>query len=336
MNKSKCIFPFSGSIVLNIILLINVHATLFAQPDFSRASVLKRLSDDELVLTADSLRGREAGTIYEIKARNYIAGRFKEIGLKPAIGDTSYYQKFYRKDVKRTFNNVCGFLDNKASKTIVIGAHYDHLGMGNFGSRYGPGKIHHGADDNASGVVAMMEMARFLSSKLHNHYNYMFVAFTGEEMGLYGSDFFIKSDISKKVNITYMINFDMVGRYNYDNKNRIILFGTGSSPMWRKILRKDKPVLFKLKKIKYGPPFSDHISFYNNGVPILYFTTGTPLEYHTPSDEYQTINFEGMTDILDYVEKLTQDIDKSDKIPFRESNKIEILNAYIFSLFEMP
>jgi len=308
---------------------------VFGQYDFSKESVKKRLSDDMLVLTADSLQGREAGTIYEIKARNYIAGRYHEIGLKQVVGDTSYYQQFARTDSKRSFNNVCGFLDNKSSKTVVIGAHYDHIGMGNFGSRYGSGKIHHGADDNASGVVAMIEMARYLSTQTQSHYNYLFIAFTGEEMGLYGSDYFVKSNMSHKFNIAYMINFDMVGRFNFDKKKRIILFGTGSSKQWRKTLKSNRPENFKLKKVKYGPPFSDHSSFYNKRIPVLYFTTGTPADYHTPFDVYKKINFDGMVDILDYVKKLTLEIDKINQIPFRESNSIEIIRSYLFSITEI-
>ena len=335
--RKRLLFVSNYAIVLGFVFLfLNIPIFLFGQFDFSKEAVKKRLSDDMLVLTADSLQGREAGSIYEIKARNYIGNCFHEIGLKPIIGDTSFYQKFSRTDSKRTFYNVCGFLDNNASNTIVIGAHYDHLGMGEFGSRYGSGKIHHGADDNASGVITMIEMARFLSTQKQIHYNYLFVAFTGEEMGLYGSDYFVNSSITVKYKIVDMINFDMVGRFNFDNKNRIILFGTGSSNQWKKILKKDQPLNFSIKKVKYGPPFSDHISFYNKFIPVLYFTTGTPEEYHTPFDVYEKINFDGMVDILEFVKILTLDIDKSDIISFRECNKIEILNAYIFTLFEMP
>lgn len=308
---------------------------LFGQFDFSKDSVRSRLSYDMLVLTSDSLQGRQAGTIFEIKARNFIALRYKEAALIPIIGDTSYFQKFMRKGRSETFYNVCGFLDNKAEKTVVIGAHYDHLGMGYFGSRYGSGKIHRGADDNASGVISVMEMARYLKCHQSLKYNYLFVAFTGEEMGLYGSDFFVNSKIAKRFKIAYMINFDMVGRYDYNNKKRIILFGSGSSPQWKRILKENKPNNFKIKKIKYGPSFSDHTAFYNNNIPLLYFTTGTPEVYHTPLDTYETINFDGMADILEYVESLTQQIEKTDHISFKKNTNFQIFRAYFFAFTEM-
>ena len=327
---------FTKSVTFTLSLLFLFFPTfLWGQYDFSKEAVKERLSKDMLVLTSDSLQGRESGTIYEIKARDYIAAQFHDIGLKPVVGDTSFNQRFLTIENEKSYYNVCGFLDNKAAKTIVIGAHYDHIGMGNFGSRFGPGQIHSGADDNASGVVAMLEMARYLSTQKQETYNYMFVAFTAEEIGLFGSEYFVNSSISKKLNINYMINFDMVGRFNFDHKKRIIMFGTGSSPQWKKVFKNFKPENFKLKKIKYGPPFSDHASFYIKGIPVLYFTTGTPDEYHTPSDIYKIINFDGMADFLEYVKKITLKMEKYDNIKFRESGNCEIFKAYIFIFPEM-
>ena len=133
----------------------------------------------------------------------------------------------------KTGYNVAAFIDNKAANTIVIGGHYDHLGWGNEYSNY-HGKtqmIHHGADDNASGASAVIEMARYFKNSAKKKNNYLFINFSGEEEGALGSSWFTKSDAINMATVNYMVNFDMVGRYD-SSKNGLNVIGTGTSPLW--------------------------------------------------------------------------------------------------------
>ena len=165
-------------------------------------------------------------------------------------------------DKKRTGHNVIGYLDNGAANTVVIGAHYDHLGYGEDHNSLWTGKaeIHNGADDNASGTAVVIELAKLLkNSKLKNN-NYLFICFSGEELGLFGSKYFTEHPTTPIENINYMINCDMVGRLN-DSSPAITVGGFGTSPAWGKILpAKTKALFVKFDSSGIGP--SDHTSFY--------------------------------------------------------------------------
>jgi len=203
---------------------------------------------------------------------------------------------------KRTAHNVVGFDDNGAERTIVIGAHYDHLGHGHFGSRH-TGKdhpIHNGADDNASGVAVLLELAREFQQPGHNTYNYLYIAFSGEEMGLLGSSFFVKNPTINLKSVDYMLNLDMVGRM----KNRtLIVNGTGTSPLWGNLIVKAQPKNWELNVTanQSGTGPSDHTSFYLKDLPVLAFFSGVHKDYHTPADDINTLNYKGMAHILDFV-----------------------------------
>lgn len=190
--------------------------------------------------------------------------------------------------------NVGGLLNNEAKKTVVIGAHYDHLGMGGEGSlfRGEEPEIHNGADDNASGTAALIELAHFLSTTDDENlrrYNYLFMAFSGEEMGLLGSNYFVKN-LPEDSHFHFMLNMDMVGRME---EQQLQVNGTGTSPIWEEILKGlECPLELKLSESGVGP--SDHTSFYYQDVPVLHFFTGTHTDYHKPTDDVEKINFKGM------------------------------------------
>ncbi len=319
---------------LLILFLLNTFTVLYAQYDFSQGAVKERLQKDMNVLAHDSLLGREAGSASEIKARDYIARQFEDIGLKKPVGDTSYFQKFISGSA-RYYYNVIGLLDNKAKKTVVVGAHYDHVGLGYFGSRYGSGQIHNGADDNASGTATIIELARYFSVNTPKKYNYLFIAFSAEEKGLLGSYFFVNSPLAKQYQIAYMLNFDMVGRMKKGLRKKIILFAYGSSPEWKELIKNNKPKQIKLKKLKFGPPFSDHAPFYEKQIPVLYFTTGLHQDYHTPFDDIEFINYEGMLRIVEYLNKLIPEIEKTEQINFRKCKNGEVYRGYFYSLMMM-
>jgi len=215
---------------------------------------------------------------------------------------------------ERSGNNLAAYIDNGAQYTVVLGAHYDHLGYGeDHNSLHANAAkdhlIHHGADDNASGTAALLEMARRIkhNKKLH-HYNYLFVNFSGEELGLYGSKAFVKEEGLDSNKIAYMINMDMVGRLN-DSTHALTLGGVGTSPSWAEVV----PMAgndFKLNIDSAGVGPSDHTSFYNAGIPVLFFFTGTHKDYHKPSDKADLINYRGEALVLIYVAKVVAKMDK--------------------------
>lgn len=290
------------------------------------------MKDDVKILASDSLRGRRTGTSYEQMAAEYLAKRFKDLGLDPK-GTNGYFQEFSfadksdphrevkfvnkREDGTITGTNVIGFMDNNAETTIVIGAHYDHLGMGGEGSLYrGETKaIHNGADDNASGVAVMLNLVKELQNK-NTHNNYLFISFSGEELGLLGSNYFVKNPTINLENINYMINMDMVGRLNEEKV--LAVFGVGTSPIFSQTLFSNKTD-FSITEKESGVGPSDHTSFYLMDLPVLHFFTGQHEDYHKPGDDIEKLNFEGMEDITQYILAVITDLDDGPKLKFRKT-----------------
>lgn len=243
--------------------------------------------------------------------------------------------------------NVVGILPGSDPKlkneAIVIGAHYDHLGRGGEGS-LAPreGTIHHGADDNASGVAGLLELARmFASQNPKPRRTIVFIAFSGEEEGLIGSNYYVNHPVVPLANTAAMINMDMIGRLKQKD---LIVGGVGTAPEWRNFLDQANPPVAMTERMPvraansevpatqaslprnvlkefnltlnedgYGP--SDHSSFYAKQVPVLFFWTGTHDDYHKPSDTADKINYEGEARIVSLVARVVHDIDKTDKRP---------------------
>jgi Zn-dependent M28 family amino/carboxypeptidase len=231
-----------------------------------------------------------------------------DIKMKVAIGAKT-----------REGRNVIGFIDNGAANTIIIGAHYDHLGWGEDQNSLTNGKaeIYNGADDNASGTAAVLQLAKLLKdSKLKNN-NYLFICFSGEELGLFGSKHFTAHPTIDLTTVNYMINCDMIGRLNDDTKN-ISVGGFGTSPLWGKIL----PSQTKFLNVKFdssgiGP--SDHTSFYLKNIPVLFFFTGTHPDYHKPTDDADKINYTGELRVIQYIYDVINETNKSGKITFSKT-----------------
>jgi len=205
---------------------------------------------------------------------------------------------------KRTGRNVIGFLDNGAARTIVLGAHYDHLGYGEDGNsmlRTGEKAIHNGADDNASGTAALIELARILKNTKQKNNNYLFIAFSAEELGLNGSKFFTEHPTIDFNKINCMINMDMVGRLN-DSSQVVTIGGYGTSPQWSSLIdpnNKKNPFVIRIDSSGTGP--SDHTSFYRKDIPVLFFFTGLHSDYHKPTDDFDKINYTGEIKIINYI-----------------------------------
>ncbi|HEX5002122.1 MAG TPA: M28 family peptidase [Bacteroidia bacterium] len=221
---------------------------------------------------------------------------------------------------ERTGHNILGKIDNKAANTIVIGAHYDHLGYGIEGSLYrGEKAIHNGADDNASGTAAVIEFARLLKNSPYKNNNYLFIAFSGEEMGLLGSNFLMKSMLIPPASVNFMFNMDMVGRLKPEEPV-LIINGTGTSPEWDKAIAATKIDEMSVKTTESGVGPSDHTSFYLKDIPVLHFFSGTHADYHKPSDDEDKINYLGEMHIMQYMMNLIAFMNDKGKIAFTKTD----------------
>jgi len=247
--------------------------------------------------------------------------------------------------------NVIGVLEGSdpvlKNENIVIGAHYDHLGRGGEGSLAPKsGEIHHGADDNASGTAGVLELARIFSTeRVHPKRTLIFMAFSGEEEGLLGSNYYVNHPLIPLTNTVAMINMDMIGRMK---DRKLVIGGVGTSQEWRTLIKEansfqtmhvsagaesvptrgvpivtsangrtimtvDPNGAFELTLTEdgYGP--SDHSSFYGKQIPVLFFWTGTHNDYHKPSDTFDKINYTDEAKILRLVMNIVRDIDDADK-----------------------
>ena len=307
------------------------------------------IKDDVELLSSDDMEGRQTGSEGEQKAAKYIAKRFKDLGLE-AKGTDHYFQAFTFKpktdphqEVKYTVENgdstitgtnVVGLINNNADHTIIIGAHYDHLGLGAEGSLHrGEQAIHNGADDNASGVAVMLDLAKKLKSQ-NTKNNYLFIAFSGEEMGLLGSNYFVKNPTIDTKAVNYMINMDMVGRLKQDST--LAVYGVGTSPILKQTLKAHN-TKFKLIQKESGIGPSDHTSFYNADIPVLHFFTGQHEDYHKPTDDFDKLNYEGMRTISNYIFEIISDLNDNGKLPFRKTkNESELVPRFKVGLGVIP
>ncbi|MGZ8523842.1 MAG: M28 family peptidase, partial [Chitinophagaceae bacterium] len=214
-----------------------------------------------------------------------------------------------------------------ALNTIIIGAHFDHLGYGEEGGSLSINgrQIHNGADDNASGIAALIELANIYSGSLSKHNNYLFIAFSGEELGLYGSNYFVKHPLLDLKNINYMINMDMVGRLN-DSTKILAVGGYGTSPQWATVINaQDKKLPFVIKLDSSGSGPSDHTSFYRKDIPVLFFFTGQHKDYHRPGDDADRINYEGELKVINYINGVITNLNKQNqKLAFLKTREIQV------------
>ncbi len=222
-----------------------------------------------------------------------------------------------------TGHNVIAYKDNGAKTTVVIGAHYDHLGHNEYGGSLHKGEgngIHNGADDNASGTAGVIALATALSNQKNANNNYLFISFSGEELGLIGSKYFAEHSTVETSTLNYMINMDMIGRYNSEKGMEI--GGIGTSPQFD-FLRtmKDDSLKWKLGESGTGP--TDFTSFYHINVPVLNFFTGTHEDYHKPTDDADKLNYKKEAEILELELRIIDSLNRKGTLTFTRTKESE-------------
>ncbi len=269
----------------------------------------------------------------------YISKEAKEKYLNDETATLDIKLKIVISDKIRYGHNVIGYIDNNAASTIILGAHYDHLGFGEDKNSLYTGstpQIHNGADDNASGTGALIELGKMLKAGSYKNSNYLMIAFSGEELGLYGSKYFTEHatvDLSK---VNYMINMDMIGRLK-DSTRGLSIGGYGTSPQWGELLAKpDK--YFKISFDSSGTGPSDHTSFYRKDIPVLFFFTGTHADYHKPSDDADKLNYMGELQVVKLIYSLIEKTNKRGKLNFTKTRELPTSSRSSFrvSLGIMP
>ena len=284
--------------------------------------------DDKLAFNGkDRTAASAIPVVYLTKdaAKKYLsdAAASLDMKLKVELGDKT-----------RKGNNVIGYIDNNAATTVIIGAHYDHLGYGEDGNsmvRSGTAQIHNGADDNASGTAAIIELAKMLKKSKLAASNYLFIAFSGEELGLFGSKYFTEHPTTDLKKVKYMINLDMVGRLS-DSSRVLTIGGIGTSPAWTSTVTNIRDKYFTIKYDSSGTGPSDHTSFYRKDIPVLFFFTGLHSDYHRPSDDAERINYTGELMIIKYIHNIIARNNTPAALAFTKTREAQTTTSARFSV----
>ncbi|MDR3246844.1 MAG: M20/M25/M40 family metallo-hydrolase [Prevotellaceae bacterium] len=291
--------------ILLLILLLSGTIAGVSQNAVCTYDFLRHLN----YLASDSMQGRLPGSHHDSLAATYIRSELLAYGYKPLFENG---RQQFPCDAQSGFSHNVVMLympDNgtPATETIVLGAHFDHVGHGEYGRRGGSfGEIYNGADDNASGVAMMLELAKKLAGNAEtSKRNIMAVAFSAEEQGLVGSEYFVRHVPPQAQHIVLMVNFDMVGRL--DSLRNFYIGGIGTFAQADSMLHAaPNPDSLRLNFAYSGTGPSDHTSFYDQDIPILFLFTGLHDDYHTPADDVEKINIHGMHAIARFVEPIIQ------------------------------
>ncbi len=312
---------FRFSIVPVCFLLFSIGYITACSTDENRSLSLDIEAEDLEMhirwLADPELEGRLAGTRHEARAANYIADYFMQFGLEPGGDDDTYLQSFTLEGPVTQAMGVEGHLSRnvigivpglqETDTYIVVGAHFDSQGMGGVISldTSDESVVHPGADDNASGTAGLLELAHFFSQFQPNR-TLVFVAFSGEELGLLGSRYFTDSSILPSGEIIAMVNLDMIGRME---DNRLSVLGTGTASVWPDLIDSSNLDTLEISQIARGTGASDHASFYEKGIPVLHYFTGTHEDYHRPGDTADKINYEGTTRVVLHAKRVIAGLD---------------------------
>jgi aminopeptidase N len=288
-RSGKALFAM---IMMAVLVAGPAAAQVAIEPEGMMAQV-KYLADEKL-------RGRGIGTPELDKAAAYIAQRFESVGLLSGGEPSgSWYQEWVDPETKIRMRNVVGVLPGRAPElareSVVIGAHYDHLGMTGASKEFA-GQVYPGADDNASGVAVLLEMASRLALVANMERSVVFVAFTGEEAGRKGSRYYVQHEKRYPVSrTTGMINLDTVGRLG---KGKVIILGAGSAKEWSPLFQEIAASLkLEIAESSQDLDSSDQKSFHEAGVPAVQLFTGPHLDYHRPTDTADKIDGKGLAKV---------------------------------------
>lgn len=334
-----------------LVLIVGLTLMLGCEEDKFQFSTEIRSSDIEhhIKWLADStMNGRLAGTPQEAKAANYIADHFRDFGLEPGSDEETFLQSFplqgpmvQAMGQEGTLSrNVIGVIPGtlESEGVIVIGAHYDGQGNGGIVSMQPDHDdvIHPSADDNASGTSGILELAHYFS-EYRPHRTLVFIAFSGEELGLIGSRYFVENPAMPLDEIKAMINLDMIGRMQGDE---LSVLGTGTMELWEALLPEANGDSLSVTYISSGPGASDHTSFYEKDIPAVHVFTGTHSDYHQSGDTPDKINFDGTESTLRFVRRVISGLDTLSSSEFRFSGTGEsvrsTLSAESVTLGVMP
>lgn len=283
---------------VGVILLSDGFNHPSGQEPRSRQPRVENIGIHSIRLTPEwSERLLEKGGLNSVEIAEGSISHWTPVSLDPGVTATVSLDVV---NVQHTVKNVLGFLPGQTDKIIIIGAHYDHLGLGTTGSLAPEliDQIHNGADDNASGTAALLQLARDFSRGSPLQQGLLFIAFAGEELGLLGSRYYAEHATMPLENTAAMINMDMIGR----SKGNLLIGGVGTAAEFRGILdevQKTSPLQFSYSDSSRGS--SDHLSFSSKKIPVLFFFSGLHSDYHRPSDDWERINVQTIQQILEVV-----------------------------------
>lgn len=290
-------------------------------------------------LASDQMCGREPGSGYDLKAATYIEKKLSEMGYVPLFGNSGViefqYKSMAEKDVNiKTYNVVMTLNAKKAGQNILIGAHYDHLGVSKYDKPFNgikKGDIYNGANDNASGVATMLEIAN--SAKDYKNkikHNLIFVAFGAEENMLDGSTHLSKMLKDSLVNVDFMINLEMTG--SMDSSNVVMVLGEDTFDMDKYFGRVKNPDNLKIEKYKALENISDHLNFVLD-CPVAVFATTDIKYYHHPKDDVELINFAGMEKLSNFVLDFLYIIASDNQLPISTNDIRSTLTPSFYKKF---
>lgn len=291
-----------------------------------------RMMEAVKFLASDELKGRGIGSLEIDKAADYVAKKFEEYGLLPGSDDGTYFQIWQqnvldKKNIK--LKNIIGIIPGtnpNLSEAVVISAHYDHLGLGwPFPKKGNEGKIHNGADDNASGVAVLLELAKTLGKSLKPARTIIFVAFTAEEAGLVGSRYFVANYNKYPANkIFAVLNLDTVGRLF---GNKLMVLNSNTAREWKFIfMGTNFTTGIPTELVTQDLDASDQTAFIENGIPgVQLFYTGIKSDYHIPEDDADKIDADGLVKVATISREVLEYLaDRAEPMPFTGSNKINV------------
>jgi hypothetical protein len=293
--------------------------SLMIYPKISLSQGNENKSGSELmdrinILCSEKMGGRLAGTAGEKYAADYISEYFFNSGLRPVL-DTSYFKYFEftgQNGKKDTAINVIGYLDNNSQHTVIICAHFDHIGFGKgYTQQPGTNELHPGADDNASGVAVLLDLAKSLAQFPGLKNNYLFAAFSGHEEGLKGSRNFVRTKACPTEKLLCIIDIDMIGRLDKAKPVLLIKKSTLCTEFDTMINELPHPD-FQIMKVMTGQ--DDIADFCLLSIPAVTFSTGINPDHHTPNDTPEKINIEGLNNIRDYIFSMIIEIDSKGAI----------------------